>query len=627
MAAATPPTTTGVPAALADLFADEWQWRLADSPEFATWVGERGAAIDTQLDDRSLASFDRRLKHAEDTLAKLDAVVAECGGDAALSAPTQLHVRFLRDELETYRDGFKFRSFLMPLSSLEGPQIDFAQVVDWTKLEAKADYESLVARMKAFPAQVLQTTELLRTGVSEGRVPPAASIGGVEAQLRGHIDAAPRDTVFFQPFAALETGTGGGLDAAAVEALQGAAEAAVKDAIQPAFVAFLAFFKDEYEPACAARGERIGCRDLPDGLAHYAQCLRFHTSTTMTAEEIHERGLAEVTRIRAEMDAIAAEVGITGEGRGTALAERLRADASQVWGSEEELLEGYRALCKHIESKLPELFTTFPKTPYEVVKTPDHQAKNAPAAYYYAGTTDGSRPGRFYANTHDLAGRPKYEMHSLALHESIPGHHFQISLAQEAPGVPTFRRHMEDRRYFEAPCRFPLHTAFIEGWGLYSESLGYEIEGVYDTPETRFGALSFEIFRACRLVVDTGMHALGWSVERAQAFVRINTALSEVNIKAEIDRYLTWPGQACAYKVGQLRIRDLRTRAEKALGDAFDVRAFHDMVLALGNVPLIVLEEAVDAFIAGGGSIGVGAGGDGAGDGAGAGAGAAAVSS
>lgn len=453
-----PSTAADAVAALEALYADDWAFVLDDSPEFATWLGDH--TRDARLDDRSQESFTRRITHVDAMLARLADIEAAPGFHRADMPPSaKLTARLFRDTLETYRGGARARAWLMPLSSLEGPQIDFAQVLDWMPKKTRQDFDNILARMRAFPAQLKQNIELLGIGVAEGRVVPTPSIRGVESQLRGHIDKAPRDSVFFAPFAKLIEGGPDaveGFTAEEIEAIAAEAEAAVRDGIQASLRELLDFFLETYQPAAASRGDKIGCHDLPDGPAAYAQCLRFHLSTDMSAEEVHAVGLAEVDRIRAAMRAVAEEAGVEigeGEDAGKAMAARLRADPEQVWESAEALLDGYRALCAKIEAQLPSLFGKMPRTPYEVVPTPAHQAPSAPAAYYYAGVPDGSRPGRFYANTHDLSSRPKYEMEALALHESIPGHHMQISLANEAEGVPPFRANLEDRRYFEAPSR------------------------------------------------------------------------------------------------------------------------------------------------------------------------------
>lgn len=315
----------------------------------------------------------------------------------------------------------------------------------------------------------------------------------------------------------------------------------------------------------------------------------------MSAKEVHDLGQKEVKRIRSRMDEIIQEVGFQGSFK--EFLDMLRTEKRFYFDTKEELLKGYKDLCaKVIEPKLNVYFKEMPKMPFEIIETPADAAPVAPAAYYLGPSEDGTRPGVFMVNTYKHHTRPKYEMVSLALHEAVPGHHLQTAFAMEQEEQPSFRRYVEDRRYYEVPARFAMHTAYMEGWGLYCEFLGEEM-GLYQDPYDLFGRLSAEILRACRLVVDTGMHAFGWSRQQAVDFMVENTAMSFHNVNTEIDRYIIWPGQACAYKVGEIKIRELRRKAEQKLGDKFDIKDYHHVFLSAGPMGLDTLEEAVDEYI------------------------------
>jgi len=337
--------------------------------------------------------------------------------------------------------------------------------------------------------------------------------------------------------------------------------------------------------------ESPACKDLRNGEEVYAQCLRFHTTTPKTAQEIHDMGLKEVARIEGRFQRDVLDV-LAFKGSFTDFANGLKKDPSFFFESEEELLDGYRALVARINEKLPEFFGKLPTMPLEIVAK-----KTGPAAYYFAGTPDGKRPGRFYVNVTRLPTRPKYEMPALALHEGVPGHHLQGALALENQDLPRFLRYIEDRRYEFCPARRPLYTAYLEGWALYTEALGEEM-GMYTTPHELFGRLSVEMMRAVRLVVDTGIHQFGWSIDKAVAYMEEKTGMAHDECASECHRYAAWPGQACGYKVGQLAIEEMRQRAQSELSSAFSLTAFHDLILGTGPMPLDVLSQQVDAWIA-----------------------------
>jgi len=348
--------------------------------------------------------------------------------------------------------------------------------------------------------------------------------------------------------------------------------------VYPAYESLYTFFTESYLPACR---ESIACNDFPDGDVYYKYKIKSYTTTDLTAEEIHQIGIDEVARIRTEMMTVIHDAEF--KGSFDEFLTFLRTDPQFYFTSEDELLNEYRMICKKADAELPKFFGMLPRLPYGVKPIPDYQAPASPTAYYYSGSQEAGRAGYFMANTYKLETRPKYEMEALSIHEAVPGHHLQITLAQELENIPKFRR-------------YGGYTAFVEGWGLYSEKLAEEM-GFYDDPYSKFGQLTYEMWRACRLVVDTGMHALGWTRQEAIDFMLSNTAKTENDVSVEIDRYIAWPGQALAYKIGELKIRELRAKAERNMGKDFNIRDFHDVVLGNGAVPLDILEKHVNEYI------------------------------
>jgi prolyl oligopeptidase len=429
--------------------------------------------------------------------------------------------------------------------------------------------------MKAMPAYLDQYGERLRRAAKEKRTQPRAVMERVLEPLAKQVPAKPEDSPFFKAFESYPDA----IPPAGRERLTAEATRVIGESIIPAYRRFQAVFRDEYLPAAR---ETVGIWDTPDGLAHYRFLARYHTTTELTPEVIHQIGLKEVARNRAEMQKVMDEVGF--KGSLTDFFQHLRTDPKFYYETGDELFRAYAYIVKMIDPELPKLFGKLYRTPFGLRPIPANSAPNTTTAYYQGPSIDGSRPGYYYVNLYRPEVRPKYEMEVLSVHEAAPGHHLQIALAQEQTDLPKFRR-------------AGGFTAYIEGWGLYSERLGYDL-GLYKDPYSRFGQLTYDQWRAVRLVVDTGLHYMKWTRQQAIDYFTANAAKTDADIVNEIDRYISDPGQALAYKIGQLKLLELRERATTALGERFDIRAFHDSVLATGAVPLDVLERNVDAWIA-----------------------------
>jgi uncharacterized protein (DUF885 family) len=437
------------------------------------------------------------------------------------------------------------------------------------------DFEHYLARLRAWPGYVEQQIANLRIGLERGMTVPRVTLEGYEATITPHLVEDITRSAFWPPFAALPST----LPEGERERLRAEGESAVRDAVVPGYQALLEFLVDEYRPGARLT---LAARELPDGEAYYRHLVRYFTTLDLTPEQVHETGLREVERIRNEMVAIQREVGF--EGSFAAFLESLRGDPRFFASSPRELLEKASYIAKRADGVLPSLFRTLPRLPYTVEPVPEHIAPKYTAGRYVQAAQGTGEPGKYWVNTQRLETRTLYTLTALTLHEAVPGHHLQVALAHEATEVPPFRR-------------FDYVDAFGEGWGLYAEYLGVEA-GLYETPYDRFGRLTYEMWRACRLVVDTGIHWYGWSRQQVIDYLSERTALSLHEISTETDRYISWPAQALAYKTGELEIKRLRRRAEEALGDRFDVRAFHDAVLGSGSVPLQVLELQVEDHIA-----------------------------
>jgi uncharacterized protein (DUF885 family) len=552
---------------LASVLAEEWEIHLREDPIFATVTGDR--RYDDRLPGVSEEDYERRRHQLQDVIRKAEGVEAD-----SLSPAEHVHrdvfLRLKRDALAE----LDFHSYRLPMNRLGGFHTDFAELPNFMHFGTGEDYERYLTRLEAFRGWVDQHIVLMRGALAQGFSQPRVCLDGTQGTMQSHLVDDAEASLFFGPFRQMPESMGG----AERQRLADRGRAAIRGSIVPGYRELLEFFEGEYLPGCRAD---VAAAGLPDGTNFYAHRVRRMTTLPITPEEVHRVGLEEVRRIRGEMDAAMRRTGFDGDLAG--FLKFLRSDTRFYPPSPEQLMKEAAYILKRMDGELPRLFRRLPRTPYGILPVPEHLAPHTSTAYYWAPLGDGTRAGFYYVNTYDLPSRPLYEMEALSLHEAVPGHHLQIALQLELDDMPAFRR-------------FEDFTAFTEGWALYAERLGLEC-GFYQDPYSDFGRLGYEIWRACRLVVDTGMHALGWTRERAIEFMLENTPATPLNIRNEIDRYLSMPGQALAYKMGELKIRELRRTAERRLGPAFDVRAFHDVVLAQGSIPLDVLEAEVERWL------------------------------
>lgn len=549
------------------LMAAYWDWTQTTSPESATFTGypgQNGRWSDLSQEGRALAQQAER-----DLLAALEAIPSD-----ELDPDGQLNHDLLLFLARKAVDAQAFPAELMPVNQMFGVQSWVASVLNAQPLFTPVDREAFLQRLEGLPVLMTQVRGLLQTGLEQGITPPQVTLQPVPEQF---LKLAPEEADR-SPLLASLSNLPANMSAQAREDFAAKARAIYQEQVRPAVLAVYVYVRDTYVPNAV---KATGLGQLPQGQQWYAHAARGYTTTDLSPQDIHQIGLDEVERIRSAMQSVMREIGFKGSIQ--AFAAKVKQDPDWYFQSEEEYVTAYRALGKRVDPLIPKLFRSFPSLPYGIEPVPEFRAKGASTAYYIPGNAEFGRAGIFYINTLRMDASPKFEMEALLLHEAVPGHHFQIALAQEIDNIPEFRKH----------ARF---TAYTEGWGLYAESLGPEL-GLYTDPYYRYGALTYEMWRAIRLVVDTGMHALGWSRDKAIEFFVVNTGRDRARIEAEVDRYLVLPGQALAYKMGQLKIRELRSMAEDALGDAFDVRVFHDEVLRSGALPLSVLEARIQAWV------------------------------
>lgn len=549
------------------LVEDEWEVRMREEPLTATLYGDH--RYNDQLGHVTPADFQRRLVQLEQ-FQRRGLSIERSELSPADTLNYDIFMRLLAGAIGELRYGAHY----FPVSKTDAFYNFLLELHQFVPLDNAKDLANYVARLNAFHSYAQEMIELMRHGLALGFRPARPTLEGVTDRLRLQIVARAEDCPLFAPFLSTPSAESTPM----LAEFAGPARQAILGSVLPGLQALMAFLENEYVPAAR---ESVGVVDLPEGEAFYQHRIRYLTTLDLTPLTIHQTGQAEVQRIRQEMDAIIDQVQF--EGDFPEFVELLRHDPRFYARDAQELLARTALVLKRMDGELPRLFATLPRTPYGIREIPAYSAPGNTTAYYFPSPGDGTRAGFYYVNTYDLPSRPLYEIEALSLHEAVPGHHLQIALQQELGELPNFRRQGG-------------FTAFVEGWALYSERLGLET-GFYTDPYSNFGRLSYEMWRACRLVVDTGIHALGWTRQQAIDFMAANSSLTLLNITNEVDRYISWPGQALAYKLGEMKIRALRARAEAALGDRFDLRRFHDLLLGEGALPLDVLEQKVIDWI------------------------------
>ena len=545
-------------------FLDEyWEYVVDQNPTFASLLGYEG--YDDKVSSNSISEFYKNRdfeKYVIDVLEKIN--------PESLTEDDQLNYRLLLLSNETDLESRSFPGFYMRLNQRGGVQ-DYYDLASRLKIESIQDYRNWFERVKSYSQNVKNSLDINREGLEKGYTQPKHIVRKVTEQIDSMTSKKTEENPYFKSFSKLET-----MNSDEAKELLAEVKEFIEDELMPSYKELSTFLKNEYIPKSR---DSIGLSGVPDGKAWYEFKARSFTTTNLTPDEIHKLGLREIKRIRKEMEDVIKEVKWDGDFR--SFLDFLRTDPQFYYETGEELLAAYRAMAKKIDAYMPTLFNKFPRAPYGVIEIPMETAPYTTTAYY--NSPSAGRPGYFYANLYKPETRPKYEIPVLTVHEAVPGHHHQLSITQELENVPNFRK-------------YSGFTAFIEGWGLYSEQLG-ESMGIYDDPYDKFGQLTYDMWRAIRLVVDTGMHYKDWSRDDAINLFLENTAKTQLDIENEVDRYIAWPGQALAYKIGQLKIMELRDKAKESLGEDFDIKTFHDHILSFGSIPLNVLEEKVDEFI------------------------------
>ncbi|WP_338143893.1 DUF885 domain-containing protein [Bowmanella dokdonensis] len=553
--------------ALAKIIEDHWQYSLAEDPITASRMGEAG------FSDRLPAVADkdraRRLAAEKQFLKRLENIQVK-----ELSDDNQVNHAMLRWVLKNSIEANELYLDRIPVNTFYAFWNTALNASKGLSMNTVADYEDYISRIQDFGRYVDQHLANMRVGIQDRFVLPKIVVKGIAPTVRALASNTPEQSSLYEPFANLPAS----FSASERERLVKEGTAAIRDVALPALDRVATFLEGEYMTAAS---DTLGAEQLPGGKAYYRHAIRTYVTQDMTADEIHSLGLSEVKRIRSEMDSLIEKSGFEGDFK--AFTEFLRTDPQFYATSAEQLLKEAAYIAKRTDYRLPEFFGKLPRQPYGIVPVPDEIAPNYTTASYNPAPVGGTRGGAYWLNTYALDQRPLYELVALSLHEGVPGHHLQSALSKELENVPHFRRTL-------------YLSAFGEGWGLYSERLGVEM-GLYDTPYQHFGRLSYEMWRACRLVIDTGIHSQGWSRQQALDFLADNTSLSQANVRAEVDRYISWPGQALSYKMGEIKIRQLRARAEEALGKDFDIREFHDTLLGNGALPLELLDAQIQAYI------------------------------
>jgi uncharacterized protein (DUF885 family) len=549
------------------IYEKEWAFRLSEFPMFASYVGVQEYA--DRLGDVSEAAQARRYEFWKGIKAQLDTVSCE-----RLEREECINYRIFSKQMDNFLADYETQSYLMPFNSDWGFYMELARLPQDTRFSNLDDYRNYLGRLHQLPRVMDQYIALMRRGLELGFTQPRVILDGRDEPIKAQLVDSVEQSPFFAPFQSIPEAISGGDKAE----LLATAETTISGEVIPAFQRLYTFFQQEYVPGAR---KTLGASDLPGGQRFYEAQIRKFVTLDMSAEEIHRIGQEQVARIRAEMEAIIEEVEFDGDF--AAFLEFLRTDEQFYAKTPKELLAHASYYAKKIDGRLPMIIGHHPRQPYGVAPVPEDIAPFYTAGRYVSAPLDALRGGYYWVNTYDLPSRPLYAIPALTLHEGAPGHHTQGALAMEQEGQPPFRR-------------YDYISAYGEGWGLYAEKLGLEMD-IYETPYEHFGRLTYEMWRACRLVIDTGVHSMGWTRERAQSFLASNTALSLHEVTTEIDRYISWPAQALSYKLGEYTIWNLRAQAERDLGEGFDLRAFHDFILSLGSVPLDVLSEETGRWI------------------------------
>jgi uncharacterized protein (DUF885 family) len=551
---------------LNDLLAEHWEYTMRANPVYASILGDK--RWNDRLDDASQEAIDRDLAETKKFLTRFEAI-----DTTGFPQQEQLNKTLMVRDLQMNLEGARFKPWEMPVSQFGGLHIELPDLVTVLSFETVKDYDDYIARLKAMPLLFDQTEVQMRKGLADGLMKPRLLLDQVAKQASEVATQQPEKSPFAKPFAKFPKT----ISEADQKRLRDQGLAAIRDGVLPAYVKFTAFVHDEYAPKGLTE---LGMWALPDGEARYRFAIRHLTTTDLTAEQIHELGLKQIDEIEKQMLEIAHQQGFKDL---ATFNEHIKNDRKFYATSGQQVLDLYAGYVRDMEPELPKLFGRLPKARLEAIPMEASRAKNSVPADYSMGASDGSRPGHINVNEYDPEHRLTLNIEAIAYHEGIPGHHLQFSIAQELQDVPIFRRHES-------------YTAFVEGWALYSERLGKEV-GRYQDPYSNYGRLENEMWRAIRLVVDTGVHEKHWTRDQMVEYFHRYTAMDEPNIQSEVDRYIAWPGQALAYKLGQLQILKLREQARQQLGDKFDIRAFHDAVLANGALPLDVLNEQVTAWL------------------------------
>ncbi len=550
-------------AAFQALHEKDWAFRLAEFPELASAVGDESQAH--RLGRVAPHDQQRRYQFRQQVMAELQDISCE-----RLSHAECINYRIFFRQIRQAIEDHENQAQLIPFNSDWGFYMSLARLPKESEFSRRENYEAYLSRIEELPAVMDEYIGLMREGLRIGMTQPRVVLEGRDQPIRAQIVAEVEESVFYEPFLSQPEG----MESAQWEALQLRAHSAVMQGVVPAYTRLLDFFHSHYLPGAR---ETLGASQLPDGARYYQSQIRWYATVDMSAAEIHAIGLAEVQRIRSEMQDIIDGVGF--EGDFSAFIEFLRTDPQFYATSAHQLLAEASYFAKKADGRLPQLFNRLPRQPYGVAPVPEDIAPFYTAGRYVGAPLEASRGGYYWVNTYDLRSRPLYALPALTLHEAAPGHHLQGALALEQDDQPAFRRN-------------DYISAYGEGWALYAEHLGVELE-IYETPYQHFGRLTYEMWRACRLVIDTGIHAMGWGRQQARDYLAANTALSIHEIATEIDRYISWPAQALSYKLGEYTIRQLRSAAEARLAEGFNVREFHDFILALGSVPLDILQDEV----------------------------------